>query len=147
MGLLMLPLRVAGKCLYCVLSSQRIGEDVFSIGSSPTVLCHLSNALCWSTFCTEHYFLVDTACCGNMDNVNSVGNECKFLSLHFNECQKTMKYGSILIYLSFPTAFFYITFTFQQNHPFLTKCFQYDRLANTNILYIFWGKNLHKGCG
>lgn len=121
MGLLMLPLRVAGKCLYCMLSSQRISEDVFSIGSSPTVLCHMSNALCWSTFCTEHYFLVDTACWGNTDNVNSVGNECKFLSLNFNECQKTMNYGSI--HLSFPAASFFTL-------PLLSKCFQYDWLEN-----------------
>lgn len=72
-----------------------------------------------------------------MDNVNSVGNDCKFLSLNFNECQKTIIYASILIHLCFPAAsFFYNTFIFQQNHPFLTKCFQYDWLANTNILYV-----------
>lgn len=50
----MLPLRVAG--------SQRISEDVFSVGSSRTVLCCLSNILCWSGSCTEHHFLVTAAC-------------------------------------------------------------------------------------
>lgn len=62
----MLPLRVAGERLCCVLSSQWIGEDMFSVGSPPTFLCCLSNALCWSRSCTQHHFFVDAACEGDM---------------------------------------------------------------------------------
>lgn len=62
MGLLILPLGVVGQSLCCVLSSQRISEDVFGVGSPQalfmvsrlvTGLCRLCGLLCWSGLCND----------------------------------------------------------------------------------------------
>lgn len=62
MSLLMLPLRVVGWSLCCLLSSQWIGEDVlgvdspkdFSLVTKPCAgLRRLCGFLCCSGFCTE----------------------------------------------------------------------------------------------
>lgn len=48
MGLLLSPLRVVGQSLGCVLSSQRVGEDVFGKGSLRALLLfsRIQNGLC-----------------------------------------------------------------------------------------------------
>lgn len=66
MGLLMLPLRVVGWRLCCLLSSQRICEDVLSVdapqafslvGGPRAGLCRLCGFLCWSGFYREDRLL------------------------------------------------------------------------------------------
>lgn len=62
MGLLILPLSVVGQSLCCLLSSEWICEEVFSVDSpqalslvsrSCTGLCRLSGLLCCFGFCEE----------------------------------------------------------------------------------------------
>lgn len=84
-GLLISPLRVVDKSLGCMLSSERICEDVFSVGSPQalslvsrlgTGLCRLCGLLCWSGLCTEGSLLVHKA-------------KCKVILMVWNRCFDT----------------------------------------------------------